>query len=94
MVINPSDPGAAEDIATAEQKLQAVHASLMKDDLVRWTLTDIPVYAEEPYVAMAAFLAGPEYEKPVSIYQWAYGHSEIEKAVQRRYTGASYAEYF
>ena len=47
--------------ALAEQKIRAVHYSLEARGRIRWTLYgDLPVYAEEPYVLMAATLLGPE----------------------------------
>lgn len=93
-VLPPGEDGDAADLETVTQKLQAVHASLKKDDLLRWTANDIPDFAEEPYVAMAAYLAGPEFTKAVTVDQWAYGHTEIEKAVQLKSSGTVSAEYF
>jgi hypothetical protein len=46
--------------ALAAQKVVAVHASLAARGRVRWTLYDLPSYAEEPYVFMAAALLAPE----------------------------------
>jgi hypothetical protein len=46
--------------ALAEQKVRAVHYSLEARGRVRWTLYDIPDFAEEDYVFMAATLLAPE----------------------------------
>lgn len=46
--------------ALAEQKVRAVHASLAGRGRVRWSLYDLPIFAEEPYVLMAATLLAPE----------------------------------
>ena len=40
----------------AEQKVRAVHASLDARGRVQWSLYDLPDYAEQPYVMMAAAL--------------------------------------
>lgn len=46
--------------ALAEAKVRAVQWSLEARGRARWTLFDIPRFAEEPIVAMAATLMGPE----------------------------------
>lgn len=48
--------------ALAEQKVRAVHASLEARGRTRWSLWDLPVFVEEPYVLMAATLLAPEVE--------------------------------
>ena len=71
-----------------------VHQSLLVDDLLRWTLSDIPAYAEEPYVYMAAYLMKPEFEQQADPSQWLFGMSQIQKAVNLRATGVTQAVYF
>lgn len=93
-VIGAADTPEADDAALALQKLRAAHASLKKDRLVQWTEQDIPDYAEEPYVQIAAFLAGPEFEKPVDPSWYLWGRAEIESGVQRYQTSTVRAEYF
>jgi hypothetical protein len=44
----------------AEQKVRAVHYSLEARGRVRWTLSSIPDFAEEPYTLLAAMLMAPE----------------------------------
>jgi hypothetical protein len=46
--------------ALAEQKVLAVHYSLEARGRTRWTIYDLPVWGEEPYVLMAAVLLAPE----------------------------------
>jgi hypothetical protein len=46
--------------ALAEQKIRAVQYSLEARGRARWTLFDIPSWAEEPLVLMAATLLAPE----------------------------------
>lgn len=46
--------------ALAEQKIRAVHYKLDSQGRTRWTLWDLPDFAEEPYVLMAATLLAPE----------------------------------
>ncbi len=93
-VLAPGEPGDAHDLEVAVEKLKAVHASLKKEELLQWTLQDIPDWAEEPYITMAAFLLGPEFTKPVDIGMWQYGMSEIRSGVQIGNGGTVCAEYF
>lgn len=84
-----------EDILTAEEKLRAVHASIRKDDRVRWTLNSLPMAAEEPYVLMAAFLAGPEFTAPVEQLWWTFGEREINSLIRTKSSGQpTPTEYF
>lgn len=46
--------------ALAEQKIKAVHYSLEARGRARWSLYDVPSWAEEPIVLMAAVLLAPE----------------------------------
>jgi hypothetical protein len=46
--------------ALAEQKIRAVQWSLEARGRARWTMYDVPSWAEEPLVMMAASLLGPE----------------------------------
>ena len=52
--------GGAAGQALATQKVRAVHAVYEARGMVRWTLFDVPVYAEESYVLLAATLLAPE----------------------------------
>ncbi len=56
--------------ALAEQKVRAVHYNLDARGLTRWSILDIPDFAEEPYVLMAATLMAPEFgAKPDPTWQ-------------------------
>lgn len=52
--------GGAAGQALAEQKIRAVHATMDARGKTRWSLYDLPDYAEEPYVLLAAVLLAPE----------------------------------
>lgn len=63
-LLMPGESASSEDAALAQQKVQSVHDSLGARGLLRWTIDDIPVYAEEPYIIMAAALLAPEFGVP------------------------------
>lgn len=79
--IGAAEPGEASDIELAEEKLRMVHGYLKTQDIVRWTLQDIPDYAEEPYVMMAAFYASPEFEMQADPTFWTFGLRQLQSAV-------------
>lgn len=76
-VLGTGQTADAEDLLVAKQKLRAVHASVRKDDRVRWTIQTLPEGAEEPYVMMASFLKAPEFGKPADPMWWTWGEREI-----------------
>lgn len=84
----------AEDQELVVNKLRAVHAYLREEGLLRWTMQDIPDYAEEPYVMMAAFLAQEDFGRTVLPANWSGGLSLIQSAVSLPSTGPVRAEYF
>jgi hypothetical protein len=67
--------------AMAEQKVRAAHASLDARGMTRWTLADIPDYAEEPLVMMAAELLAPEVGQPAINGMYLAGEREIRRVV-------------
>lgn len=85
-----------EDSQAALEKIQAVHASVSKDERVRWTLQRVPQAAEEPYVLMAAFLLSPEYPQAVDASSfWAWGQRELNSLINVKRTDAPVrTEYF
>lgn len=83
-VLAPGEAATAEDLALARQKLAAVHESLRAHELLRWTEKDVPAFAQEPYVIMAAFLAAPEFGKPADGAAWLFGLAQIEGGIQVR----------
>lgn len=94
LVVDAAEAGAATDLGKAEEKLRAVHADLRVNKLVRWTLQDIPDYAEEPYVMMAAFLASPEFSRIPQPALWQAGLAMIQEAVSLGNAGTVHTEYF
>ena len=54
----------APDLAT--EAVMAVHADLGARGKLRWTAFDIPQEAEQPYVLLAAFRLGPEFDRQVA----------------------------
>lgn len=93
-VLAAGEVASAEDAQLVEEKLRAVHASLKTHGLLRWTLQDIPDYAEEPYVMMCAFLVAPDFSQVAEPAYWSIGLSEIQAAVSLKAAGVVRAEYF
>jgi len=54
----------APDLAT--EAVMAVHADLGARGKLRWTAFDIPQAAEQPYILLAAFRLGPEFDRQVA----------------------------
>jgi len=54
----------APDLAT--EAVMAVHADLGARGKLRWTIWDLPQEAEQPYVLLAAFRLGPEFDRQVA----------------------------
>lgn len=54
--------GGAAGQALAVQKVQTVHYGLEARGHTRWSIYDIPTYAEEDYVLLAAGLLAPEFQ--------------------------------
>ena len=52
--------------ALATEAVMAVHADLAARGRVRWSSFDIPLAAELPYLLLAAFKLGPEFDRQVS----------------------------
>lgn len=67
--------------ALAEQKVRAVHAELDARGRTRWFLADLPDYAEEPYVLMAAVLLAPEVGAQADPSWWQGGERMLIRAV-------------
>lgn len=94
-VLGAGQTADAEDQLIAEEKVSAVHASLKKDERVRWTLQDIPEEAAEPYVFMASFLAAPEFGAGLGPDVWNWGQQEITRLISTPRSGeTTCTEYF
>lgn len=84
----------ADDIAVAKQSLTEVHASLRKDERVRWSLQELPEAAEVAYVYMAAFLCADDFGTSFP-NGWAYGQGEITSLINTPKSGeTTRTEYF
>ncbi|APT57784.1 hypothetical protein RGI145_12345 [Roseomonas gilardii] len=83
----------APELAT--EKVQAVHARLDAIGMIRWSSLDIPDYAEEPYVLMAANLLAPLFERQASDADEIAAMRLITKATSLSSAGEPVrAEYF
>ena len=67
--------------ALAEQAVADAHASLDARGRVRWTLFDLPDFAEGPYVALAANLLAPQFGLPADELAEARAARELAQAV-------------
>lgn len=93
-VLASGEPGEASDLELAQEKLRAVHGYLKAEGLVRWTLNDLPDFAEEPYVMMASFYAAPEFMQAPNPTFWAVGLRQIQSAITLPSGGTVYTEYY
>ena len=71
--------GGAAGQALAEQKIRAVQASLESRGYARWTIHDVPFYAEEPMVFMAATWLAPECGVPADPKWWTAAELDINR---------------
>lgn len=81
------------DLQLAKDKVRAAHAMLRVKGLLRWTLSDIPDFAEEPYAMLAAMLAASDFQVAIR-QEWALGLSLIEEGINMPSTGTTPTEYF
>lgn len=72
-VVGVGQTARADDLELAEEKISAVHDSLVSLGKPRWTLSAVPEYAAEAYTLMATVLAGPEFGAPVDGGAWNAG---------------------
>ncbi len=80
-VLAANEAPSGADQQKAIEKLKAAHYGFQTQRLVQWTLNDIPGFAEEPYVQMAAFLAADDFEAPGNPAWLAYATMELQRAV-------------
>lgn len=86
-VLAAGETASAEDQSLAEMKFDAVHASLGARGLLRWTLSDIPIWAEEPLVQMTAALLLKPFGMQPDDSGWTGGEAEIRRCIQVDWTG-------
>lgn len=84
----------AADLQLAKEKIKATHQAVKIEGLLRWTLSNVPAYAEEPYVMMTAFLLQPEFQQPQDPSLWSMGLRQIQRGVNLPSVGTTQAEYF
>ena len=82
------------DLAKAVEKVKAAHYAFGVQELAPFTLSDIPTYAEEPYVQMGAFLAAYDFEKQPDASWAALSTTELQRAANLKTSGIVPAEYF
>lgn len=82
------------DLAVAVEKLKAAHYAFRVQQLAAWTLNDIPDFAEEPYVMMAAFLAVGEFEAQAMPSWPMQATTELQRAANLPAADTTPAEYF
>lgn len=79
----------------AEQAVMDVHASLDARGKARWSVFDIPDYAEGPYVMMAANLVAPQFGMQIDQAADVRAMRELAQVVALASTGGPVrAEYF
>lgn len=93
-VLGAEETPSSPDFVLAVDKLRAVHAWLKGERLLQWVMTDIPDFAEEPYVMMAAFMTTDEFGKEPRQDWWQAGLRSINAAINVRNIGSTPAEYF
>lgn len=72
-VLDPVETANANDEAKALEKLKAAHYSLKVEGVVRWTLADVPDYAEEALVLCGAYLAADDFSQVANPDWFAQG---------------------
>lgn len=81
--------------AIAEQAVLDVHVNLDARGKTRWTVFDIPDYAENPYVLLAANLVGPQFGMAVDPMAEVRAIRELAQVISLRSSGErTVAEYF
>jgi hypothetical protein len=82
------------DLAKVVEKLRAAHYAFRVQELAAWTLADIPDFAEEPYVGMAAFLAASDFAAQADPSWAMLATTELQRAANLPAASVTPAEYF
>lgn len=92
--LDPDEAAEGRDLEKGLEKLQAAHAALKVEGLVRWTLADIPVEVQEAYVLIAASLAAEDFGAPADPSWGLRGLRMVQAFVHVPIGGPSSAENF
>ena len=79
-VVGAGQVASDADVEIAEEKLNGVHAFLLANDKLHWTWADLPIFAEEPYAMMGAYLAAPEFGKQPDPALWLGGLAFLNRS--------------
>lgn len=93
-MLGQDEPASPADLQKATEKVQSVHAFLKSKGILRWTYSNIPDFAEEPYVLMAAFLGAPDFQVERDPSGWEIGLALFYTGVNMPKAGRTQAEYF
>ena len=93
-VIEASEEPAAADLQKAVEKIRAAQYALEAEGLVRWTLADVPNYAQEPLVMMAAFLGADDFKQERDPSWMAQGLTMVQRGVNNSRVSTVHTEYF
>jgi len=93
-VLGQDEAASPADLAKAVEKVRGVHAFIKAKGILRWTLSDIPDFAEEPYVLMAAYLGAPDFQVERDPEGWSIGLAMFYDGINLPAVGRTQAEYF
>lgn len=93
-VLGASETASPEDLALALQRVTDAHNVLDTQNLLRWTLNDIPMQVEMAYEQMVSYLAAGDFVQAKDSAWMAQGIGQVQAFVQLRPAGPIYAEDF
>lgn len=93
-VLGQDETASAADLAKAVEKVTAAHALLKAKRVLRWTQADIPDYAEEAYVLIAAFLGAADFQVERDPMGLQMGLNMIYEGINSPAVGITPVEYF
>ncbi len=93
-ILAANEPPSAADRVKAVEKLRAAQYAIGTEGLLRWSSHDIPGYAEEPLVLIAASLAASEFDRPADPSWASQGMVMIARGVNLSTTSTIHSDYF
>lgn len=93
-VLAANESPSPADRLKAIEKLKAAQYAIDAVGLLRWTSADIPTFAEEPLVLIAAALAASDFERPVDPSWMSMGMAMVAAGVNLRTTSTVSVDYF